>query len=191
MKTLKLLSLFLLSIFMLSCTDEVNDRQLDFIGDSIVARWDLQEYFPSFRTRNYGFSGSKIDYIESMKGQFANHTVVILTGTNDSNLMTEKTREEYARRYVSAIVNLNAEKIYLYSVLPRAPKSYQPLINEDIKLFDALVKEQVSDIDNIVYINVYNDFLDGDKINPQYYNDGLHLSPFCYEILTKSLLKLL
>lgn len=190
MKTLKLLSLFL-SIFLLSCSDEVNDKQLDFIGDSIVARWDLPEYFPSFRTRNYGVSGSKIDYIESMGGQFVNHTVVVLTGTNDSYLMVEKTREEYASRYVAAIVNLKADKIYLYSVLPRAPKSYQPMINEDIKLFNALVKEQVKDIDNIVYIDVYSDFLKGDEINLQYYYDGLHLSPFGYEILTKSLLNLL
>lgn len=176
---------------MLSCVDEVKDKQLDFIGDSIVARWDLAEYFPSFRTKNYGISGSKIDYIESLSGQFANHTVVILTGTNDSHLMSEKNRETYADRYVTAIINLKADKIYLYSVLPRDMKTDRENINEDIMQFNLLVKELIKNIDNIVYLDDYPDFLNNDHIIQQYYNDGLHLSPFGYEVLTKSLLNVL
>ena len=41
----------------------------------------------------------------------------------------------------------------------------------------------------IVYMDVYDDFLHDGKINFQLYSDKLHLSPYGYEILTKTLLQ--
>lgn len=188
MDFLKKILMFFLPWCLLSCADDVKDIQLDFIGDSIVARWDLAESFPSYRTKNYGVSGSGIEYLESMSSRFNGRTVVILSGTNNNYLMTEADRTAYMRRYVDAILALGADKVYLYSVLPRDFSHDRTDINEDIFKFDSIVEEAVADFSDIVYLNIYRLFLKDGKINPQLYSDGLHLSTYGYEILTRFLL---
>lgn len=177
--------LFLLS----SCSDDVKDARLDFVGDSIVARWDLAEYFPSRLVYNYGKSGAGIEYIESLAGRFAGRNVVVMIGTNNNYLFVEPDREDYARRYVDAITDLDAKRVYLYSVLPRDFTSDRDDVNDDIAEFNAVVKHIVESMPAIVYMDVYDDFLHDGKIDFQLYSDKLHLSPYGYEILTKTLLQ--
>lgn len=177
--------LFLLS----SCSDDVKDARLDFVGDSIVARWDLAEYFPSRLVYNYGKSGAGIEYIESLAGRFAGRNVVVMIGTNNNYLFVEPDREDYARRYVDAINALDANRVYLYSVLPRDFTSDRDDVNDDIAEFNAVVKHIVESMPAIVYMDVYDDFLHDGKIDFQLYSDKLHLSPYGYEILTKTLLQ--
>ncbi|WP_289159485.1 GDSL-type esterase/lipase family protein [uncultured Muribaculum sp.] len=177
--------LFLLS----SCSDDVKDARLDFVGDSIVARWDLAEYFPSRLVYNYGKSGAGIEYLESLAGRFADRNVVVMIGTNNNYLFVETDREDYARRYVDAITALDAKRVYLYSVLPRDFTSDRDDVNDDIAEFNAVVKHIVESMPAIVYMDVYDDFLHDGKIDFQLYSDKLHLSPYGYEILTKTLLQ--
>lgn len=177
--------LFLLS----SCSDDVKDARLDFVGDSIVARWDLAEYFPSRLVYNYGKSGAGIEYLESLAGRFAGRNVVVMIGTNNNYLFVEPDREDYARRYVDAITALDAKRVYLYSVLPRDFTSDRDDVNDDIAEFNAVVKHIVESMPAIVYMDVYDDFLHDGKIDFQLYSDKLHLSPYGYEILTKTLLE--
>ncbi len=177
--------LFLLS----SCSDDVKAARLDFVGDSIVARWDLAEYFPSRLVYNYGKSGAGIEYLESLAGRFADRNVVVMIGTNNNYLFVETDREDYARRYVDAITALDAKRVYLYSVLPRDFTSDRDDVNDDIAEFNAVVKHIVESMPAIVYMDVYDDFLHDGKIDFQLYSDKLHLSPYGYEILTKTLLQ--
>lgn len=177
--------LFLLS----SCSDDVKDARLDFVGDSIVARWDLAEYFPSRLVYNYGKSGAGIEYLESLAGRFAGRNVVVMIGTNNNYLFVEPDRDDYARRYVDAITALDAKRVYLYSVLPRDFTSDRDDVNDDIAEFNAVVKHIVESMPAIVYMDVYDDFLHDGKIDFQLYSDKLHLSPYGYEILTKTLLQ--
>lgn len=175
-------------ILLSSCSDDVKDARLDFVGDSIVARWDLAEYFPSRLVYNYGKSGAGIEYIESLAGRFAGRNVVVMIGTNNNYLFVESEREDYARRYVDAINALDAKRVYLYSVLPRDFTSDRDDVNDDIAEFNAVVKRMVESMPAIVYMDVYDDFLHDGKIDFQLYSDKLHLSPYGYEILTKTLL---
>lgn len=175
-------------VLLSSCSDDVKDARLDFVGDSIVARWDLAEYFPSRLVYNYGKSGAGIEYIESLAGRFAGRNVVVMIGTNNNYLFVESEREDYARKYVDAINALDAKRVYLYSVLPRDFTSDRDDVNDDIAEFNAVVKRMVESIPAIVYMDVYDDFLHDGKIDFQLYSDKLHLSPYGYEILTKTLL---
>lgn len=175
-------------VLLSSCSDDVKDARLDFVGDSIVARWDLAEYFPSRLVYNYGKSGAGIEYIESLAGRFAGRNVVVMIGTNNNYMFVESEREDYARRYVDAINALDAKCVYLYSVLPRDFTSDRDDVNDDIAEFNAVVKRMVESMPAIVYMDVYDDFLHDGKIDFQLYSDKLHLSPYGYEILTKTLL---
>lgn len=191
MKPLRYIVLLITALALLACRDEKRDGRLCFVGDSIVARWDVAASFPSRRVENYGRSGAGIGYIESLAGDFAEKEIVVLIGTNDSPLMTDRLRKTYAERYIDAILALGASHIYLYSVLPRDFAVDRDEINDDILKFNGLIQTLAADIPSITYLNVYPDFLRNGNINPQYYNDGLHLSPYGYEILDAALLNAL
>lgn len=186
MKFFSFFMFFLVSTALCACNDDL-DRELYFTGDSIIARWDLAESFPSYICHNDGRSGAGIDYIESLSGAYTGKDVVVMIGTNNSSLMTPQLRDEYAHRYVDAIMALNARHLYLYSVLPRDFDNDYELINSDIAIFNDLVYNLVHNIPNISYLNVYNSFIYDGKPNPQFYSDGLHLSLYGYEILKSAL----
>lgn len=186
MKLLRIIALLLPFIITCACDDE-RDRELYFVGDSIIARWDVAEYFPAYYCHNDGLSGSGIEYIESLAGRYAGKDVVVMIGTNDTYLMDEESREEYASRYVRAVKSLAARRVFLYSVLPRDFKNDQPVINEYILRFNNAVERLLDGVTSIEYLNVYDKFMRDGRPNPQLYYDGLHLSPYGYEVLKTTL----
>lgn len=187
MKIFRLLIFCMLATCLVTSCDD-NDSPLYFVGDSIIARWDIAESFPSRVVYNDGKSGAGLTYIESLKGRYANKEVVIMIGTNDNYMLADDKRAEYARQYLEAIQGLDASKVYLYSVLPRGKEAAGDRLNADIRAFNGMMQEMVANMPQIIYINVYDDFMRGSGVNVQLYDDGLHLSAYGYEILTKALL---
>lgn len=170
---------------------ENEEKDLAFIGDSIVARWDVQEYFPSRLVENYGVSGSGIEYIESKRGFFSNQHVVVIIGTNDlKNLHTSEQENLYAQRYVNAIYNLGGYKIFLFSIFPRNFENDEVGMNEKIVRVNSQIKKLIESTP-IVYLDVYDVFFKDASIDMQLSYDGLHLSPYGYEILSSKLKDLL
>ena len=184
--TVSILCFFVLS----ACTFENDERTTAFIGDSLVARWDLQEYFPSRKTENFGLSGSGISHIEEYRGFFNGKDVVVIIGTNDLARLGKSKEPEYAARYVSAISQLNAENVYLYSIFPRSFANDPDSINHKIARINTLIKGKIAS-DNIHYIDVFESLSKGDSIDMQYSYDGLHLSPYGYELDSSRLKELL
>lgn len=174
----------------MSCND-ATAISLDFIGDSIIARWDIDEYFPKWQVYNYGVSGAGIDYIEGNSGRFVGKQVVVVIGTNDINYMTPDSIEKYTERYISAIERLGASKVYLYSLHPRNFSSDRSDVNKDVEDFNDRIRTRVSEVPSIIYIDVYNDFFYEGEPNPRLYYDRLHLNPYGYEILVSALKKAL
>lgn len=181
--------IFLMS-FVMSCDKQLDEQTtLTFIGDSLIARWDLQSYFSSLITYNRGLSGAGIWHVESMEGMMKGKNVVVMIGTNDYYYMnTPENRLQYEDRYMVALKGLKADKIYLYEVLPRDCDSDPEWINEAIRTFNADIAVRVAEEPDIVYIKVYDSFLGKDgRIIELYYGDRLHLSEPGYEILANSL----
>ena len=192
---IRILSLLLAASALLTgCDSELDKRTtLSFIGDSIIARWDLQDSFSSLITYNLGQSGAGISYIESYAGRLGGRNIVVMTGTNDNTLMAAPdSRRAYAERYIAALEATGAAHIYLYEVLPRGFHNDRPGTNDDIRAFNAEVRRLIDGRSDIDYIDVYSLFLGDDaKIYSEYYNDGLHLSPQGYEVLTSRLFRFL
>lgn len=166
-------------------TDKMNtDRPLyiDFVGDSMIERWDLSDYFDSWITRNYGKSGAGIDYLEMLHDRFSHGQIVVMAGINDNDCFAKEERLSYAGRYLEAVVGLGADKVYLFSVLPCSFNR-----NSDVEAFNLVIKEKISTYDNIAYIDVYDQFICDGLIRRELYCDGLHLSPLGYQLLTNVL----
>lgn len=177
-----------ISIACLNACDDNNDAPLYFAGDSIVARWDLQNSFSSLITYNQGISGSGVAYLESLSGQFAGRKAVVLSGTNDYTMYPNAdAAESYAERYVGALTATGASRIYLFPILPRRFGNDPADVNKRIKAVNRCISALVAGESRFVYIDVFDTFADGDGIRQQYYQDGLHLSPYGYEVLSNSL----
>lgn len=174
-----------------SCDSDPADAKIDFVGDSIVARWDINQDFPSYLVYNYGIGGSGIDLLISYDSRFSDDDVVVLSGTNDHSHFKDGAREEYAYRYINAILSLTDRRIYLFSVLPRDFAGDRSNINSDIMAFNRLIQDYVQDIERITYLDVYQDFIKDNKIDMTYFSDGLHPNTIGYEILTQKLLQAL
>lgn len=176
---------------LLSCDSDLNDPSINFVGDSIIARWDIDGDFPSYYTHNYGVGGSGLELLNSYNSKFFDTDVVVISGTNDNRNFTNERREEYAQKYLNAILALTNKRIYLFSLLPRKIKGDRENLNEEIATFNLLIYDLVQEIERISYINVYDDFMNGKEIDTQYFCDGLHPNLRGYEILTQKLLQAL
>ena len=187
----KFIITFIMSLLLIGCNDypdKDKDHTYNFVGDSLIARWSLSESFPSLLTYNFGKSRSGISYLRELGGKFVGTDVVVLTGTNDENNFYPDKIDNYIDDYLGAINKLSANHIYLISVLPRKFEGDTEDTNDRIANFNQRVKNALSAYPNIVYIDVFENFMDGDHINYQYYSDGLHLSVYGYEYLSYRLL---
>ncbi len=171
---------------LMSCSTE-EDRHLVFIGDSIIARWDLEESFPSYVVENKGISGSGIETIANYANKYNGKDIVVMVGTNDLYDFDDSTMIEYAKSYLTQIVETNAKTIYLYSILPRSFEGDSLSINQRIERLNSMIQSEAENYGNVVYIDAYSFFIADGDINPQYSYDGLHLTPYGYEVLSKLL----
>jgi len=177
------------AIGMASCDSD--EDTYSFIGDSIVARWDLQQSFPTLITQNHGLSGSVLSYLQGYAGRLKGDVVIVLSGTNDYRKITSpEVADQYAADYVEALLDFGAKKIYAISVLPRDFKSDDDTTDGKIIMLNQAIANQIETAGEgrIVWVDVYPKFLnDKGKLNLNLSYDGLHLNPEGYEILTTEL----
>lgn len=171
-----------------SCDDmETKDKRFNFIGDSLIARWPLDEDFPSLMVYNYGLSGAVVGYLAEYEGRFMGQDVVVMIGTNDYRRFYSDNIDEYIALYLNTISRLSDRNIYLYSVLPRDYEGDPEDVNAKISSFNEKVKASLTAFPNIRYLDVYDDFLYKDHLNYQLYSDGLHLTTYGYQVLSYKL----
>lgn len=173
---------------MISCNDFKNETIYNFVGDSLIARWPLDEDFPSQLVYNHGKSGEGIDYLNQFGSTLYGSDVVVIIGTNDLKKISEGDIDSYVGVYLDKVSILTNQTIYLYSVLPRDASHDPNDINAKIETFNHQVQTCLKNYPKIKYLDVYEDFLLDGKINNQYYSDGLHLTTYGYEVLTQKLL---
>lgn len=180
---------FMTMVFSSGCTTDLEDPLMDFVGDSIVARWDVNQDFPSYYVYNYGVGGSGIKLLESYGSKFSGKDIVVISGTNDNHRFIAERRDEYVREYVSVILGMTDKRIFLFSVLPRDFPGDRPEVNNDIEAFNSAVRSQVEKVGRVTYLDVFHEFMDAGSIRHEYFSDGLHPNSIGYEILTQKLLK--
>ena len=57
--------------------------KISFIGDSHIAYWPFESYFPKWECYNYGVPGKGLDYVEMFHKDVSDSYVVVQLGTND------------------------------------------------------------------------------------------------------------
>ncbi len=197
--------LFIVSFLtLIGCNDSNTLTNNYFLGDSIVKRWDIKQYFPTNQTINLGISGATIEQIRVFSSQlnYKNDNCFLLIGTNNCLEQTEQGLTEnqiYSNiksSYENLFLTLNDKfnKIYVISLLPLGHQidsskgkyfmTLYPKINNWLNTY-------LSEFGNKYYlINVYNLFLDNEGYMSNMYSlDGVHPNNFGYSIISMAIIK--
>jgi len=187
--------LLLLSLVLFSCNDENEGEPVVFIGDSLVEGWRTNRYFPSYNTTNKCVSGAHLKDAFSWDIDATDKTAVFLIGTNNLGSVSslpENFYTEFVDLYLDLISSVNAERNIVISILPRIPSAHRSTINQEIKQLNSELKNTFSTYDNIIFLDVYDDFSDEESgANPLYFYDGLHLNDKGYDLLSSLLAPIL
>jgi len=178
----KVLLLLVVMLGLCSCSkDDDSDTRLVFIGDSMIANWDVERYFPNRIVENRGEDGIGITEMASLTQPNNEAVAIVLIGTNDlKQSMTEEQIEVYVGQYTNAIEQLKYRGIVLISILPTSNEAK----NQRIVKVNAGIKEALSHKSNIVYVDCYDAFLRGNVIKEELSREGLHLNDYGYILLT-------
>lgn len=181
---------------------KVIPNNIVFAGDSITEGYLFSEFFPGKIIYNRGISGITSEqlltnineHILNLKPQ----KLFILIGTNDIHCGIEssdtikniiKICEKTIKYDKKIIINL----ISIYPV--NEDNKYQDMVsnrtNKVIKEINESLEKQLSNNNNIKFINLYNELLENNNLNEKYTYDGLHLSMAGYDKVTKLLSKYL
>lgn len=195
MKLLKLLSCFIVSCICIACNDEPKGYDVVFLGDSHVKRWNLEESFPDFNTKNYGGrTSSGLQYMEYLKDAFQNSDVVVLAGNNDIPQLSVKGSDEAISEYCDMMISyaklINSHQVYVYSFLPQnwSNDTTTERLNNFIKRLNSILASKVIAA-GFIYVDVFDQFYDGFTIKSALVEaDGYTYNKGAYDLLTTNLL---
>ena len=156
-----------------------------FVGDSITARGEWQEFFPDMRVLNRGIDSdvtegvlNRLDVIvEACPEQ-----IFLMIGINDirQNISMETSLGNYEQILGQLQEQLPDSEIYVQSVLPIGDNT--GMSNEDVKAFN-MELEKLAVAKGLTYIDLYSLFLDETGYLPDKYSvDGVHLTGEGYAI---------
>ncbi|WP_455673612.1 SGNH/GDSL hydrolase family protein [Phocaeicola sp.] len=160
--------------------------EVAFIGNSHIAYWPLEMYFPNWECKNYGIPGEGIDYVEAFDKDVSGCYAVVQFGTNDIYRLNNDNMDAYAERYVKAVRAIHAVKVLLFCIFPRNDYADSTAVNRFIARLNEKIKKKV-ELTDIVYLDVFDQLtLDG-RLNPEMTIDDVHLTGAGYRVLANAL----
>ena len=165
--------------------------EIIFLGDSITEGCDWGEMFHDPLIKNRGISGDvtrgvldRLDEVVESKPA----KIFLMIGINDlASGMTEKEILANIKSIIREIRRKSPEtKLYLQSLLPVNPDFPIFLHHSDkglqIKNINTVLRRMAKDY-GAVYVDLYPLFTgEGEKLDPAYTNDGLHLTGAGYAV---------
>lgn len=161
------------------------ENEIILLGDSITDGNEWAELFGNPRLKNRGISGDvtdgvlyRLDEVTESKPE----KIFIMIGVND--LARDRSVDYVLSHYEELIDRIKQDspdtKIYIQSILP---------VNDDYEQFSSHVDktpeikesnrrlQQLAEERGLTYIDLFEDMsVEGDKLNPDYTEDGLHLN---------------
>ena len=158
-----------------------------FLGNSHMAFWALDVYFPSWECLNYGAPGEGLAYVESFTVDTSDCQVVIQFGTNDIYRLNDENMDDYVERYVKAVLAIPSLKTYLFCIFPRNDyDDYSTAVNKFIRILNEKIVAKLTGT-GVIYLDVFDQLLMNGRLNPELTIDDLHLNGKGYRILSTAL----
>jgi lysophospholipase L1-like esterase len=162
-----------------------DENEIILLGDSITDGNEWSEMFGIPRLKNRGISGDVTDGVLYRLDEVTESKpdkVFVMIGVND--LARDRSVDYVLENYDKIVNQIEQDspdtKIYIQSVLP---------VNEDFEQFSSHVDKtpeikevnkglkKLADQKGFTYIDLFDDMsTEGDQLNPDYTEDGLHLN---------------
>lgn len=184
---------FICSLFVLmticGCSKDDNiDSTIYFVGDSQIANWDTEFYFPNRITINLGKDGASLYYLDKVNNIKPESDVIIEIGTNDLQSDWDETKvDNFLDMFISVINSLPGRKKYILEIFPTSNLKK----NIVIKLFNKRIKETVGSYKNLVIIEVYDNLEKDGVIKENLSRDGVHLNDYGYIVVTNQVKRII
>lgn len=162
------------------------EADVAFLGNSITAASDFQQYFPDKKIVTLGLGGDRIDGMTrriSVVQAVNPKKLFIMGGIND---LHRSGAETVGKRYEELLQNIKSAlpqtKIYTQSILPVSRETTEEFCsNEVIRNSNKLIKELSAKYD-CVYIDLYPLYEENGFLREGISPDGLHLLPEAYGV---------
>lgn len=125
--------------------------KISFIGDSHIAYWPFESYFPKWECYNYGVPGKGLDYVEMFHKDVSDSYVVVQLGTNDIYNLNTENMDVYVERYVKAVGAISSRGTYLFCIFPRNDFMDGTAVNCFIALLNGKIREKIKEETNVTY----------------------------------------
>ena len=183
--------------------ENLKKQNIVFVGDSITDYYDVKKYYKGLPVVNSGISGNKTyDILDNIKTRIYDYNptkVFLMIGTND---LSHRTDEQIVTNITNIITGIKKNRknaqIYVQSIYPVNPRTDNAIVkdwmvgkrdNERIKRINKLIKEACVEKD-CKYINMYELLTDENgNLKLEYTVDGLHISEYGYQIITKKIMQ--
>mgnify|MGYP001045506908 FL=1 len=167
--------------------DRIEEKpKFAFVGNSHMAFWAFDIYFPQWECLNYGAPGEGVAYVESFTVDTSDCQVIIQFGTNDIYRLNDENVDDYVERYVKAVLSVPSLKTYLFCIFPRNDyDDYSTAVNQFIRMLNRKIYEKLQGTD-IIYLDVFDRLLLDGRLNPDLTIDDLHLNVKGYSILAEA-----
>ena len=168
--------------------DKIEEKpKLAFVGNSHIAFWALNIYFPQWECLNYGVPGEGLAYVEAFDVDTSDCRVVIQFGSNDIYQLNDENVDGYVERYVKAVLAVPSRQTYLFCIFPRNDyDDYSTSVNKFICMLNQKIHRKLEGTD-IIYLDVFDRLLQDGRLNPELTIDDLHLNGKGYSILSEAL----
>ncbi len=174
-----------------------DSNEIVFLGNSITDGCEWSELFDDLRIKNRGISGDvTLGVLDRLYEVTESHPlqIFIMIGVND--LAAGISQDTIFSRYERIIKRVKSSspktELFVQSVLPVNPefKKFSNHVNKTNQIIELNKKlKKLCKNYKLSYIDLYSSFkIEGNKLNPKYTNDGLHLTGKGY-LLWKSLVE--
>lgn len=163
----------------------ITQSDIVFVGDSITARSEWQEFFPDYTVLNRGIDSDvtqgvyhRLSSVVKTKPQ----KVFVMIGIND---IRQHIDIDESLTYYSMIMSelksaLPDSEIYIQSILPVHSKT--GISNKEVEKRNASIKE-LAETYQLTYINIFDDMIDENNDLPSDYSiDGVHMTGAGYQV---------
>lgn len=168
----------------------INNIDVVFLGDSLLARAKWEQLIPSKKVINLGVDGSTTkDIIARMDKvvELQPKNVVLLVGINDLNLYMPL--DEVFENYKSIVEKLDNHGFNV--IIIQLLYTQMNALNTKVTVFNQFIQHYVKEHEGLSLLDL-NDILSEQKILKECFTfDGLHLNMPAYEVMAKRIEKLL
>lgn len=163
----------------------VQDTDIVFVGDSITARFEWDEYFTEYTVANRGIDSDVTEGVLNRLDTIISQTpekIFLMIGINDirQGIAPEATLTNYEKILDELMTTLPDCQIYVQSILPVHTST--GIDNTDVQSLN-LSLEELAKSKGLTYLDIYSSVADSEN-NFTYTVDGVHPTGEGYEIWT-------